>query len=216
MEYAMRAAEQAQALSAPRTAVEQWTRVIQAAQQLGQAVPPTCYRARGQAHEILGDFEQAKADYERALHAARQAQDGLLEWQSTLDLGFLWTGRDYKRTGAYLQQAVDLARDLGDAGLQAHSLTRQATWLLNTRQVAEALSTNREALALFEAQQDQPGMAETFDLLGTVYNLRGDAINAALVYDRGQTHVNSWIGGVDDHQGTLGRTRAIGPNLGAE
>ena len=184
MEYGKRAAEQAQALSAPRTAAEQWTRVIQAAQQLGQVVPPTCYRARGQAHEILGDFEQARADYERALHAARQAQDGLLEWQSTLDLGFLWTGRDYKRTGAYLQQAVDLARDLGDAGLQAHSLTRQDTWLLNTRQVAEALSTNREALALFEAQQDQPGMAETFDLLGTVYNLRGDAINAALVYDR--------------------------------
>ena len=184
MEYAKRAAEEAQALSAPRAAVAQWTRMMHAAKQLGQAVPSTCYRARGQAYEMLGDFEQAKSDYERALHAARQAQDGLLEWQSTLDLGFLWTGRDYKRTGAYLQQAVDLARYLRDAGLHAHSLTRQANWLLNTRQVAEALSTNREALALFEAQQDQPGMAETLDLLGAVYNIGGDSINAALVYDR--------------------------------
>ncbi len=96
MEYAQRAAEQAQALSAPRAAVEQWMRVIHAAGQLGQAVPSTCYRARGQAHEILGDFEQARADYERALHAARQEQEGRLEWQSILDLGFLWTGRDYK------------------------------------------------------------------------------------------------------------------------
>ena len=184
MEYGKLAAEQARALSAPRAAVEQWTRVIHAAGQLGQVVPPTSYRARGQAHEILGDFEQAKADYERALHTARQTADGLLEWQSTLDLAFLWTGRDYKRAGAYLQQAVDLSRHLGDAGLQAHSLTQQATWLLNTRQVAEALSTNREALALFEAQQDQPGMVETLDLLGTVYNMGGDSINAALVYDR--------------------------------
>jgi predicted ATPase len=184
MEYAKLAAEQAQALSAPRAAVEQWTRVLRAAGQLGQVVPPTCYRARGQAYEILGDFEQAKADYERALHAARQAGDGLLEWQSTLDLGFLWTGRDYKRAGAYLQQAVDLAKRLGDAGLHAHSLTRQATWLLNTRQVAEALSTNREALALFEAQQDQPGMVETLDLLGTIYNMGGDSVNAALIYSR--------------------------------
>ena len=132
LEYAKLAAEQAQALYAPRAAVEQWTRVMHATQHLGQAVPPTCYRARGQASEILGDFEQAKADYERALQAARQVQAGLLEWQSTLDLAFLWTGRDYKRTGAYLQQAVDLARHLGDAGLQAHSLTRLATWLLNT------------------------------------------------------------------------------------
>ncbi len=184
MEYATRAAEQAQALSAPRAAVEQWTRVMQAAQHLGQAVPPTCYRARGQAYEILGDFEQAKADYERALHAARQTEEGRLEWQSLLDLGFLWTGRDYKRAGAYFQQAVDLARDLGDAGLHAHSLNRQANWLLNTGQIAEALATNHEALALFEAQHDQPGMAETLDLLGTVYNLGGDPVNAVLMYGR--------------------------------
>ncbi len=182
MEYAGRAAEQAQALSAPRSAVEQWTRVMHAAQHLGQAVPLTCYRARGQAYEILGDFEQAKTDYERALLTARQTEDGHLVWQSILDLGFLWTGRDYKRAGAYFQQAVDLARHLGDPGLHAHSLTRQATWLLNTRQVAEALSTNREALALFEAQHDQPGMIETLDLLGTVYNLGGDSVNAVLVY----------------------------------
>ena len=183
-EYATRAAEQAQALSAPRAALEQWTRVIHAAQQLGQSVPPTCYRARGQAYEILGDFEQAKVDYERALQAARQEQEGHLEWQSLLDLGFLWTGRDYKRAGAYFQQVVDLARDLENAELQAYSLNHQATWLLNTRQVTEALATNREALALFEAQHDQPGMIETLDLLGTVYSLGGDSINAANVYDR--------------------------------
>ncbi len=129
-EYAKRAAEQAQALSAPRAAVEQWTRVMQAAQQLGQAVPPTCYRARGQAYEILGDFEQAKVDYERALQAARQTEERHLEWQSLLDLGFLWTGRDYKRAGAYFQQAVDLARDLErcrTAGIQSQSSGQLAT-----------------------------------------------------------------------------------------
>jgi DNA-binding CsgD family transcriptional regulator/tetratricopeptide (TPR) repeat protein len=184
MEYARLAAELAQVLSTPRAAVEQWTRVTQAALHLGQAVPPTCYLARGQAYATLGDFEQAQADYERALHAARQAQDGRLEWQSILDLGFLWTGRDYKRAGAYFQQAVDLASHLGDARLHAHSLNRQANWLLNTRQIAEALSANQEALALFEAQQDQPGMAETLDLLGTVYNLGGDSISAVLMQGR--------------------------------
>ena len=184
MEYAKRAAEQAQALYAPRASVEQWTRVMYAAQHLGQMVSSTCYRARGQDYEILGDFEQAKTDYERALHAARQTQDGRLEWQSILDLGFLWTGRDYKRAGAYFQQAVDLARHLGDTGLQAQSLNQQGNWLLNTRQITEALATNQEALALFEAQHDQSGMAETFDLLGTVYNLGGDSLNAVLMYGR--------------------------------
>jgi len=184
MEYARRAAEQAQALSAPRAAVDQWTRAMQAAQQLEQAVPSTCYRARGQAYEMLGDFEQAKKDYERALHAVRQAEDGRLEWQSTLDLGFLWTGRDYKHAGAYFQQAVDLARDLGDAGLHAHSLNRQGNWLLNTGQIDEVQATHQEALALFEAQHDQPGMAETLDLLGTASLHLGDEITAVDMYER--------------------------------
>ncbi len=145
---------------------------------------PTSYRARGHAYETLGDFEQAKTDYERALLAARQAEDGRLEWQSILDLGVLWTGRDYKRAGAYFQQVVDLSVQLGDAELHAQSLNRLGNWLLNTGQAAEALATHQEALALFEAQHDQPGMAETFDLLGTVYSLGGDPINAALMYGR--------------------------------
>jgi DNA-binding CsgD family transcriptional regulator len=184
IEYASLAAEQAQAFSAPRAAVEQWTRVMQASQQLGQTIPLACYRARGQAYEILGDFEQAKKDYERALGAARQTKEVRLEWQAILDLGVLWTGRDYKRAGAYFQQAVDFARDLGDASLHARSLNQQATWLLNIGQITEALATNREALALFEAQQDQPGMIETLELLGTVSIHDGDPFNAVLVYDR--------------------------------
>ena len=184
IEYAKLAAEQAQALSAPRAAVEQWTRVMHAAGQLGQAVPPLCYRARGQAAEILGDFEQARADYERALHAARQMDDGRLEWQSLLDLGVLWLGRDYKRTGAYFQQAVDFAKDLGDADLHARSLNQQATWLLNMGQITEDLSTNREALALYEAEPDQPGMIETLDRLGTVSIHGGDTVTALHIYSQ--------------------------------
>ena len=184
LEYARRAAEQAQALSAPRAAVEQWSRAMHTAQQLGQTVPPTWYRARGQAYETLGDFEQAQADYEQALHAARQAHEGRLEWQSILDLGVLWTGRDYTQAGAYFQQAVELATQLRDAGLHAHSLNRQANWLLNTGQVAEAQAKHQQALALFEAQQDQPGMAETLDLLGTVSLHEGDQITAVHLYGR--------------------------------
>ncbi len=184
LEYAKLAAEQAQTFFAPRAAVEQWTRMAQAAQHLGQAVPPTCYRARGQAYEILGDFEQAKADFERALHAARQTKEGRLEWQSVLDLGFLWTGRDYKRAGAFFQQAVDLARRLGDAQLHAHSLNRLGNWLLNTGQITEVQEKHQEALALFEAQRDQSGMAETLDLLGTASLHLADEITAVHMYGR--------------------------------
>jgi DNA-binding CsgD family transcriptional regulator/Flp pilus assembly protein TadD len=184
MAYAQRAAELAQALSAPHAAVEQWTRVVNAAERLGQTVPADSYRARGQAYATLGEFERAQADFERALEAASQAGEARSRGQSILDLGFLWTGRDYGRAGAYFQEAVDLARGLGDAGLQAHSLNRRANWLLNIGRVAEAKATHFSALALFEAQHDRPGMAETLDLLGTVSLLNGDMTGAVHMYGR--------------------------------
>jgi DNA-binding CsgD family transcriptional regulator len=184
IQYGKRAAEEAQVLSAPRAAIEQWTRVVYAAGQLGQAVPATCSLSRGQAYEIVGDFEQAQADYEHALHSAHQEHEGHLEWQSLMHLGFLWTSRDYQQAGAYFQQAVELASQLGDANLHAHSLNRLGNWLLNTGQSAQALATHQKALARFEAQHDQPAMAETLDLLGMVYQLEGDSINAVLMYGR--------------------------------
>jgi DNA-binding CsgD family transcriptional regulator len=184
MKYATRAAEQAQVLSAPRAAVEQWTRVVYAAGQLEQLVPSPIYMSRGQAYEILGDFEQAQADYEHALYSASQEHQGHLEWQSLMRLGFLWTSQDYQQAGAYFQQALELAMQLGDANLHAHSLNRVGNWLLNTGQSAQALATHQKALARFEAQHDQSGMAETLDLLGMVYQLEGDTINAVLNYGR--------------------------------
>ncbi len=188
MEFARRAAEQAQALYAPRAAVEQWTRTIQAAQQLGmskaEAVPPAFYRSRGQARDTLGDFEEARADFERAQQAAKQLGDGRTEWQSLIDLGLLWAGRSYDRAGAYFEQAVELAEQLEDAGLQAHSLNRYGNWLLNVGQFDRAIEAHHLALALFEAAEDRAGMAETLDLLGTLTCHAGDLVHGVLLYGR--------------------------------
>jgi DNA-binding CsgD family transcriptional regulator/tetratricopeptide (TPR) repeat protein len=133
---------------------------------------------------MLGDFEQAQRDYERSLGAARQMGEGRLEWQSHLDLGFLWTSREYQRAGAHFQQALELAIQLGDAGLHAHSLNRLGNWLLNTGQVARAQAAHHEALTIFTVQDDRPGMAETLDLLGTVSLQDGDSVNAVHWYGR--------------------------------
>jgi DNA-binding CsgD family transcriptional regulator len=182
--YATRAAEQAQALSAPRAAIVQWTRVINAVEQLGQSAPSIYYLSRGQAYEVLGVFEQALADYERALGCAREEQEGHLEWQCLQNLGFLWTSRDYQRAGTYFQQTVEMAVQLGDDNLRAHSLNRLGNWLLNTGQGDQALAAHQQALSLFEALHDQSGMAETLDLLGMVYQLVDDPVNAVLMYGR--------------------------------
>src|SRR5262245_59971126 len=121
LEYAQQAGEQAQNLYAPREAVEHFSRALEAAAQLGRPPKLSLLRGRGQAYETLGEFEAARADYEHGLSAARGAGAARAEWQALLDLGFLWAGRAYARTGDYYQQALTLARASGDPLTEAES-----------------------------------------------------------------------------------------------
>ncbi|HEY6409533.1 MAG TPA: tetratricopeptide repeat protein, partial [Ktedonobacteraceae bacterium] len=136
------------------------------------------YHKRGQAYETLGEFDRARGDYERALDAAHTAFDGSLEWQSMMALGFLWTERDYTQAGAWFRRASDLAERLADPTLRARSLNRLGNWLLNTGRSEEGLQAHQEALRIFEEQQNTQGMAETLDLLGITYGMRGDRVKA--------------------------------------
>jgi DNA-binding CsgD family transcriptional regulator len=183
-EYGQRAGERALILYAPRAAVEHLTRTLDAHSHLGSAPPTAVLRARGQAYETIGAFEQARADYERALSIAHQTQDGPMEWQSLLDIGFWWAGRDYSQAGEWFRRSLDLARGLADPELHARSLNRFGNWLVNTGRVADGLHTHQEALGMFETLQDQEGMAETFDLLGMANGIYGDTVQAVEQYDR--------------------------------
>jgi len=176
LEYAQYAGEKAQHMYSPRAAVEHFTRALEAAHQLPLTLPPKFYRERGQAYETLGAFEPACGDYEQALAVAHEAHDGLAEWHSVLDLGFLWTGRDYQQAGDYFRRAVELAQTLADRTWLAHSLNRMGNWHLNVEQPLEAQHYHQEALAIFQEVEDQPALAETFDLLGMTNYLGGDLI----------------------------------------
>jgi DNA-binding CsgD family transcriptional regulator len=183
-EYGQRAGEQALALFTPRAAVEHLTRAVEAASHFSAPPPSSLYRTRGQAYELLVEFERARADYEQVLALAQEAQETFLEWQGLSDLGFLWASRDYRQAGQWLHRALDLAQVLADPRLQANSLNRLGIWLVNTGQVAEGILAHQQALKLFEAQQDTRGMAETFDLLGTANSLSGDLITAVKLSGR--------------------------------
>jgi len=93
--YAQRAGEKALALYAPRAAIEHYTHAVDAARRLPQTPMIGLYRARGQCYEVLGDFTAARDDYLLALEMAQNTQDQTMEWQSLLDLGYLWTRLDY-------------------------------------------------------------------------------------------------------------------------
>lgn len=182
LSYAQQAGETAQRLYAPRAAIEQYSRALDAANKLPLAPLPALYHARGQAYETLGEFEQARHDYEQALEAAHEAHDDVAEWQSLLDLGFLWAGRDYQQTGAYFRRAIEAARAQASPKLLAHSLNRLGNWHANVEQPLEALHCHQEALTIFQEVHDQHGVAETLDLLGMVGSLSGDMVQSAAYY----------------------------------
>ncbi len=198
-EYGQRAGERALILYAPRAAIEHFTRALGALKHLDGNPPAALLRARGQAYETAFEFEQARSDYEHALSIAQQTQDGIMEWQSLLDIGFLWAGRDYAQAGHWFRRSLERAQALADPKLHARSLNRVGNWLVNIGRVADGMQTHQEALALFEALHDTQGMAETIDLLGMANGIYGDTVNAVEQYERAIALFRS----LSDHQGLI-------------
>jgi DNA-binding CsgD family transcriptional regulator/tetratricopeptide (TPR) repeat protein len=182
--YAQRAGEKAQALYAPRAAAQHFSNALEAARHMELPPPSHLHLSRGQVYEMLGELEEARLDYEWAQAAAKSDHDSLMEWRSLMALGLLWAGRDYSQAGEWFRQAAAKASAIADPLLQAHSLNRLANWFVNTGRTTEGIQTHKEALAIFEAQQDQPGTAETLDLLGMAHGLHGDAVSAVEYFGR--------------------------------
>ncbi|HZR43122.1 MAG TPA: LuxR C-terminal-related transcriptional regulator, partial [Ktedonobacteraceae bacterium] len=160
---------------------------LEADEQLARSPAPMLYRARGQAYETLGEFEQAQRNYTLALDTARIAYDHTAEWQSVMDLGFLWVERDYVQAETCFRQALDLSQTLHDPALRARSLNRIGNWHLNVEQVHEALGYHQEALTIVEQLHDARGVAETLDLLGMASYLGGDLIEGTAYYHQAIT-----------------------------
>ncbi len=184
VDYAQCAGEKALQLYSHRAAIDYFTWALEAADHLSLPPAPASYRARGQAYETLGEFEHAQHDYTLAMGAARTMHDRVAEWQSAIDLGFLWAGRDYAQAETWFRQALILSQALDDPVLHARSLNRIGNWHLNVEQPYEALRYHREALSIFQKLQDARGIAETLDLLGMTSYLGGDLIQGTTYYQQ--------------------------------
>lgn len=176
--YYQRAAENAAARYANREALDFYTRALDAAEDLRTDTRDSLYRARGQVHERIGNFDAARADLEKALDIAREEEDSLAEWQSLMDLGFAWLARDYARAGEYFEKGLELARASNDETRVAYTLNRVGNWYLNSEDMERALSYHGEALGVFEHLGNTHAVAETQDLLGMT-NLVGGNLLAA-------------------------------------
>ncbi len=178
-DWLLRAAARARTRCAPGSAVDHAARALALAQRHGLAPSPAPYRERGLAYETLGEYALAQADQEAALALAQAAGQRRAAWQALLDLGQLWAGRDYARTGDYYRRALDLARAMGEPTILAHTLNAVGNWHVNVDQPFVGQGYQREALALFRERGDRRGIAATADQLGMALFLGGDLRGAA-------------------------------------
>lgn len=183
LEFGWRAGERSTAMHSPRAAVEHLTRAVGAADALGLPGQPGLSRARGQAYETLGDFDRARSDYEASLAASRTAADRRHEWQALLDLGQLWASRDYDLAGRLFEDALNLAREMGEPVQLAHSLNRVGNWHFNLGRPVEACRFHDEALTIFREAGNRAGMAESLDLLALATGTSGNSVAASGLYD---------------------------------
>jgi tetratricopeptide (TPR) repeat protein len=182
--FALRAASHASSLCAPREALQHLERAVAATKNVRSVVEPALLVARGRAHETLGAFTQAAADFSAAVSAARDAGDRRAEWEGLHALGMLWAARDYDRAGEYRTAALDVARSTGDTILVAHSLNRVGNWHVNREDPQSGLPFHEEALTIFEAAGDQRGVAETVDLLAMTFHIAGQQARSVPAYER--------------------------------
>ncbi|HWO74009.1 MAG TPA: tetratricopeptide repeat protein, partial [Dehalococcoidia bacterium] len=182
-EYSRRSGERAMALYAPAEALAHLTRAIHCADRLGGIDCSEVYRLRGAAHEAVGELEAARLDYEEAAIRAEAAGNSRVRWRVLLNLGLLWASRDYAKSEPYYREALELARALGEPAAIAHSLNRLGNWHSNVGDADRALELSEEALAIFRANGDLLGTAQTLDLLGMTC-VQAMRFGAALSYYR--------------------------------
>jgi tetratricopeptide (TPR) repeat protein len=183
LHYLQLAGETAAARFANQEALSFFSSALDVAEELHAPQCAALALARGQIYERIGNFERARSDLEQALQFAKHRRDEQIEWQSLMDLGYTWSARDYSTAGMYFERALDLARESGDLSQLAHSLNRVGNWYTNSEEPEQALRHHQEALAAFQSQFNDRGLAETEDLLSMAQLLGGNLIAGVEHFD---------------------------------
>jgi DNA-binding SARP family transcriptional activator/tetratricopeptide (TPR) repeat protein len=142
------------------------------------------YYGRGLAYRTIGEFEPARDDLDLALELSGAITEKRLQWKVLIELGKLWSSRDYTLSHGYLEQALDLAVKINDPEIVGCSLNRIGNWHANDENPLRAISYHEEALRIFEELNDRSHLAETLDLLGISHLLGGDYAAAIAYYNR--------------------------------
>jgi len=122
--------------------------------------------ARADLHTVLGQFEPARVDLERALTLAEEMGDPIARGRLLGTLGALWGGhKDYQKGLELTEHAVAIVAATSDQRALAQARARLGIMLLNLARVRASRSELEQALALYRGLEDEEGQARTLEML---------------------------------------------------
>lgn len=161
---------------------------------LGRATP---LNNVGTVYYFQGDYEKALDQFNRVLgilRAAGQEDEFLAIVISNIGEVYYEQGR-YEDAETWLEQSLELARDLGARRMSASTLTILAKSLMAQDQLDEAAATGREALELAEEIGEQEQRVEINGVMGELAMRRGDVAAAERYLGKSvevADHINSF------------------------
>ena len=177
--YLLRAAAGARRVHALEAASDHYGAALEAAARLGRspAEHEPVRRAlveRGWLRQVTGDSEAGVADYGRGLEAARAAGDRRLEAEALDSLAFAEKNFDLERSGRHHAEALAIAEEIGDEGLQVRILSRRSLAVATDLALEEAMEMGERAVALADRTGGERDRVLAIDALKLAALLRGD------------------------------------------
>jgi tetratricopeptide (TPR) repeat protein len=170
----------------------------------------------GTAHRQLGEFDQAKLCYERALSLTHQSGDRQREAEAFNHLGVTaYYQRHFDEARRYYQQALSIRQRIGDRVGEGTSLTNLAQVTRDAGDYGQAQQYLTAALAIVQATGDRWQEVNIWNDLGIIFQELGDLSTARTTLqqglqvaqqigdEEGQAYIESNLGLVLRDQGDL-------------
>lgn len=184
LHYARAAGDGAYRLHATPEALVHYQRARDAAAALASRELGELCLLCGRLLGLLGAFNEAREQLERARVFAQAHADAALEQSACYELAGLHARDDYRYAHQLAEEALARAKQLHDARREGLALNRLGNVLTNLGRFDESVALHREALTLFEAGGDRWGVADALDLIGMTHYLAGETIPARTAFAR--------------------------------
>jgi class 3 adenylate cyclase/tetratricopeptide (TPR) repeat protein len=159
------AGERAARVYANTTALDHFTRAVDL--HPGTEERLRALLGRGEVWFLLGQYDQARADFNAARDLARPS--GLPRWEAVaLDrLGYSFRQQDeFAAALEHLERALAISREAGDPALSGHILNHIGFTYFAQERHPESIAAHEEARRLLGTVNDRAGLAESLHGLG--------------------------------------------------